>query len=529
MSDEQEFGFGAVGPLPDYPRPEGSITDAEPGEFGFAAEFFLPSAVMLARVEIGGVRVESKLLEFGLERVAGQAVNAINMSFSQTLDTLVALAAGQTLEVWRGWNRQLAYEKIFSGKIERFDLEGGKVSIIAKDNMGALIKREVNHVYDSTVDASAGKISEIFKDIVTTYGGLTADAISVQDSGTTVVLSKFVCNRANVLTQLQKLAAILDWHFYYRADTDKVYFEARGYTNNDTTLTYGANVIQVPKWVNDTSQLVNDIYVSGGEQLVETTESFAGPDTVFTLAASPVSTKVYVNSVLKEGGVAGSSPTADYYVDKEKKTITFAESTSTVEVRYTKTKPIQVHTQDAASISTYGRHTRTFFLLDVRNPADASSRANAILARYKDPFISSALKIRNVQLAGLTVGQAVPVVDVVNGRSGTYTVNRHLIRFPSSYDEIQIGAVQWNEVDYLVSLADRLKSIEEESLRGATLVTETVDAGTNFTLARFSRKVETRLINNTFLFGHPANSVLSGSNLLGDHRSAWSTSEDVTF
>ena len=56
--------------------------------------------------------------------------------------------------------------------IESFNPDGGSVRITTKDKMWDLVRKEFTHTYDSGIDASAGKISEIFKDIVTTYGGL---------------------------------------------------------------------------------------------------------------------------------------------------------------------------------------------------------------------------------------------------------------------------------------------------------------------------------------------------------------------
>lgn len=535
MSDPQELGTPLGISLPPYDVPTYITSQPSGGELATTVEIVLPSATMLTKVEIGGDRCDAKLLSYTLERVAGRAIHAVDLMFSQTVDTLANVAAGKTLNIWRRWNPMKDWDKIFSGQVEHFELEGARTRVQGRDKMAQLIRREVNHVYDNTVDASAGKISEIFKDIVVTYGGLTADATSVQDSGTTTILQKFVCNRANVFAQLQKLADILDWQFYYRADTDKIYFEPRGYTNNSSTLTLGANLIQVPAWAHDTNQLVNDVYVAGGEQLVETTEFFngTGSATVFTIAASPVSTKVYISSVLKEGGISGSSATADYYVDKEKKTITFvsapAVGTNNVEVRYSKMSPVIVHTQDQASIDSYGRHTRTFTNSGLRNAADASAWANVLLSRYKDPFVSANLRLRNTQVAGLIVGQKVRVTDSINGKNDLYTINRHVIRYPSVYDEMQVGALQWNELEYLASLAGRVKSLEEESLRGATIVTDTASAGANFSNARYRRVVQTRTIGNTFILDHPDNSILDGSKILGDDYTTWVTSEDVTF
>ena len=260
------------------------------------------------------------------------------------------------------------------------------------------MRKEVTHTYDSNIDASAGKISEIFKDLVTTYGGLTADALSIQDSGTTIIYDKFVCNHSDIFDRCKALATVLDWQMYYRADTDKVYFEPKGFTSNSMILTIGDNVYELPKWTFDMTEMCNDLTVVGAYQEIETTESgrigttsgYATDGVLLTF--EPISVKVYADAsnpptTLKTGGLPDSSTGYYYYVDKPNKKVLPATGTSFTsgdyfEIRYSHAVPIPVHMTNDASIALYGQFKKTQTFKDIRSVGDAEQRGTNWLLLY---------------------------------------------------------------------------------------------------------------------------------------------------
>ena len=216
-------------------------------------------------------------------------------------------------------------------------------------------------------------------------GGLNADATTIQSSGTTYVLDKFICNHADIFERCKALAVALDWQFYYRPDTDKVYFEPKGYTTNPNTLTVGSNVIKVPKWTYDNTEMANDLTVVGAYQLVETTESGQiGVTAGYTTASVqldhlPESVKVYADAgdpptTLLTGGVIGSTASYDYSVDKNKMQLlpyTAFVTNDYVEVRYSFKRPTPIHCFSQISIDTYGQFKKTITFEDIRTVADA--------------------------------------------------------------------------------------------------------------------------------------------------------------
>jgi hypothetical protein len=154
-------------------------------------------------VEIDGVDVTNYVRQWLYERTTGDAIGSLKVALNKTVSNVVTMANVQTIEVWR-WNEHTSeLDKIFSGYIENIDNASAQVYLTCKDKLWMLVRSEVVYSYDYDIDASAGKISEIFKDLVTTFGGLTADATSVQDSGTELIIKKFVFSIWRLMDPIQ--------------------------------------------------------------------------------------------------------------------------------------------------------------------------------------------------------------------------------------------------------------------------------------------------------------------------------------
>lgn len=493
---------------------------------------------MLTRVDINGITVTSKLVNWVYERTFGDLLPEISLKFVKSINDLVTVTNGMTLEVWRGW-ASATEEKIFSGYIEKYEPDGGVIDVTGIDKLWDLVRKEVTHVYDSGVDASAGVISEIFLDLVTTYGGLTADATTIQDSGTTVILSKFVCNHTDIFERCKKLAEILDWQFYYRADTDKVYFEPKGFTSNATILTVGSNIISIPKWQNDITEMVNDVTITGAFQEVETTETgqigvTSGYTTTgITLSFEPLSVKVYADAAnppttLKVGGVPDSTATFDYYVDKNQKKILPKSGTTFTtnhyfEIRYSLAAPIPINAYNQISKDTYGEFKKTITLKDIRSVADAEQRATTFLEKYSQPFVYTTLRVKNVSTYNLKVGQRIQVIDNVStpNVSSNLVINKIRIRYPTDFDELDVGDKYWRLADFQSTVMEKLKRIEEDEFENPGIVNDLVSIPNNITspiiLKNRYNKVTTQTASgvNLFILGNASYGVL-GTNKLGD-------------
>jgi hypothetical protein len=462
---------------------------------------------MLIQVKINSTDVSSAVVNMQYERTYGDLTNEITLDFAYTLNLLVTPTPGMTLEVWRGW-AVATEEKIFWGYIEKTEAASGKIVITGVDKSWDLVRKSVNHTYDSIAEAGsfAGKISSIFNDLVVTYAGLSTTytggaSDTIQDTGTEFVMQKFKCSHVDIMERCQALAQIMNWQFYYRADTDKVYFEPKGNLVNSTILTVGGNVISVPSWKYDITQMCNDLYVVGSTQEVETTKGQVTADssppttttgkigttsgfatTSISLDFTPISVKVYGDAsapptTLKTGGVQGSTSTYDYYVDQPQMIIyphtTFANN-AYYQVQYTYSRPATVHISNAASIAAYGTFSQTQTFTDIITIQDAESRGINYLNQYSQPFIYSTLKVKNVSTSGLAVGQNIQVVDNVSipNVNEIVLINKIRIRWPSDFDEIDVGEKYWQMADWQAQILNKIKREQEYELASQEIVNE---------------------------------------------------------
>ena len=448
-----------------------------PLEFEGFAEVIYPIATT---VKIDGVNVTDYLRSWNVERTIGDAIGTAKLEFAWKVADLHEVTANDAIEIWR-WNASTEVEdKIFSGYVESLEDYAGLITVNAKDKAWMLVRQEVTYSYDYDVDPSAGVISEIFKDLVETWGGLTA---TVQASGGAYILKKFVCNHATIYERCKRLADAMGWQFYYDVSDDSIHFEPYGFVTSTATLTVGDNVVKTPKWQReDITEMANQITAIGYSQNVETTEYFSGDASTheFKVGYPPLSTKVYLfetpDWVLKIGAVEGYVGVYDYEVDAIKKEIIFVTPppnlVDNVQIAYTYAIPTATQLTDPTSRGVNGPFDRTLFLTDVQRQDDAENRAYNELQKYKEAFINAELSVvqSTVGEFDLEVGQVVPVVDGINDITDDFVVNRISFSYPSKYDSVYVGNKEWRLAEWQSTVDERIHNLEEAASETSTLL-----------------------------------------------------------
>jgi len=319
----------------------------------------------------------------------------------------------------------------------------------------------------------------------------------VHDSGTTITLNKFDCHDADPFERCRKLADTLNWCFFYKADTDLVYFQEKNFTTNSNSITIGGssnNVMQIPQWEYDRSELINILKVEGIEQQVEYSQTFEGygSTTTFNLDYEPSTIAVYYNVDVnfsttaptfedrQLGNVEGGLTEADFTVDKKTKTITFAvapdapTTSNNILVIYSYSIPAQTTIRDQTSIDTYGNYSKKITFTDITEVDDITARATNILEKYKEPFKSATVK--RVWKASLdySPGQLVNVTDNLNipNVDNTFFIVKVTQNYPDSTVELEVGDKQWKTDELLSDLVERMKQGEENDV-GSTQSTDT--------------------------------------------------------
>jgi len=323
------------------------------------------------------------------------------------------------------------------------------------------------------------------------------------DSGSAIVLGQFPCKNADPMDKIKRLAESLDYQCFYRAQTGKVYFQPKGAANNLSTIFVGgsnSNVVEVPKWKFDMTEMANEITVKGANTQVETQEAFdgTGAQLSFTLLRSPASAKVTVGGTLKEGGGfdADGLVLKDYAIDKDGKKIVFAiapaSGTGNVVVDYTYVIPVPVQDRNDSSVALYGLSQREFVYTDITNVADAQARVTNLLAKYSTPFIYSQIKVKGSAIIDLDVGQTIEVVDSINNVTRNTVINRHVIVYPSKYDELYLGDKEWRTAEWGANVEAKIKALQDELIRDGDYTTALRSGGSVVRLRPKYLKVEVR-------------------------------------
>ncbi len=505
-------------------------------------------------VKLGGTDVTSYLQNAERVSTYGDAITTYSFEFTKNVNDAVAISNALTVEVWLDSSTPPT-TKVFDGFIDLFKPEKGMIEIIAKDQLAVLINRQVQHYYNSGVNGDAsypdGKLSNIFADLVVTHGTLSCISfgigLTVQDSGTETVQTEFPCRNADIFERCKKLADTLNWVFYYKASDGEVYFEPKNYTTNANTLTVGIEIVELPTWEYDRSEMINDLRLEGAQQLVTGTQIFSGnaSETVFTLSNIPVVTSVYYSaaknynttaklaSEIQEGVIKGAGG-GIYELDTAANTITFtafvpANSANNILAEVSYYAPIPIHMDNTPSKQIYGTYAKTITLTDVLNLPDAWNRANIILEKYRVPFISAKLKVKWENDLDLVLGQAIHIVDSINEPNvdQNFTIYKITDLYPQSLVEIEIGDKQFTIEEYQANIIERVKRLEEGLIGTTTDFSEIVQTEIPIAATLSSTNVLIQSINDSFVLGHPDNAILGmGGTPLGNRVS---TLSDMTY
>lgn len=435
------------------------------------------------------------LINYEFDKDVENEVGEIAITCPQTVNDLISLSVGKTVIISRGETTSTD-EIIFEGSVSNIKPRAGIVEITARSKMWDLVRKNVNKVYDAATDLTAGVNSAIVEDLIETYGNLDCTVVAT-GSGEGQTINQFKCINTDIFERVQALKKAANYQLREEFDpTHVIHYEPRGYTDSGKTITVGTEIIGIPEWDYDTSQMINNLRVDGATILTElrlpddtslvgqigTTSGFA--TTGITLPNTPEIVKLYLDAsnppttLLLGGGFDGTTNN-DYYVDKENKKVVPVSSFTNAHyaiVEYTWAAPAPIRMRNQTSIDANGEFEKQLTFSDISSIADAESRAIEILARFSQPFLIGKLLIKNTEALGLKVGDLVTVVD---NRSKP-NVNREMvithqkIKYPGDIQEITVGDSPLKLQNWNAQTEDRIKRLEEELIRNQDLVVELI-------------------------------------------------------
>jgi hypothetical protein len=492
------------------------------------------TSTLIYKFELDGVDVVDYVLadsKIELNR-SGESGNTAEILLAPTVTAVKTPSVGQEIIISRGTVTSTDNYK-FRGEVKQisYDQESNHYVLKCKDKMQQFKHSLFTKSYDINIDAEAGEVSAIFKDIVEDYG-FTA---SVVDSGTgssDITIEKFISNRKDRLNRLNTLAKILNWFFYYDYDNDYVRFEPKGYVSYGTDLIVGTNVFNIPKWDEDLESVRNKLYVEGASELDTRQENEIGDGTTstFNFTYTPVSTNLTVDGNLMKQGVAGGSETYDYTIDQDNKTYTFETASipalgEAIIMTYTAKVPRTVTGKSQESIDLYGLTQEDSFKFDdIQTVEDATTRLSQLLELLAFAPLSTNIFTDEYNIKP---GMKVTFSDANNSAyDGEYVVYGVTINYPDPFDVVKIGSEQFNVQDLFNTINERLNSLEGKDSSLGELLRHLIELTATKYLKPKSYRLRKRSIGTAWIVGHPVNGIVGAT--VGSAGS-WSTEQEVNY
>jgi hypothetical protein len=345
---------------------------------------------------------------------------------------------------------------------------------IVQDRTIGMVKSAT--VYDHGVQGLFRNANQIFTDvspesIFETVSNDFTDLTFVTTISSGIIIPNYDAISKNIWDVWTEMSELLLGNF--RVDKNKnIFLELEGEDASSKAIS-SSNWVLKGSWKEDKTNLVNSLKVEADDIIQETTESFAGPGTTFTLSQIPIDIKVTVGGTLKTAYVEGSS-IGDYMVKKNQKQVIFDVSSSTLVVNYTYRIPINPRRRDAASISMYGQADKVIRVPYIVTRNEARNFADFIVSRFKNPLISGVWINRLLtdydNFEGFVPNQVIPVNDTIYGVNKNLIIRKVVRNYPGSL-EITVGDPDNDIFFYQKEVEKRIKQLENKS-ENTTIINE---------------------------------------------------------
>jgi hypothetical protein len=448
-----------------------------------------------------------------------QAIDCCSVTLSPSVSDVISITAGMVIEITRGMVTSTD-ENVFTGQITQYAPQADKVVLTCKGPLYDAIKNSDVKSWDKDIDTEAGVGSEIFKTLCDNSDLLYTNS-SIISTGTDDAdkIVKFIQNDEDDFQKMNELAEYYNYMISYDYTSGLVNFKPKGYYEYPSTLTVGTDIQNQIKWKENMEQMVNSLKIDGATVYDKRIQTFAGPDTTFTLTYTPEDTEVRkdsttTNTIQKRGqkGVGTLGTNFDYYVDVEQKKIVFSGATSNVWVNYGAQVPMPVALKNQTSIDTYGGprgvpHFKKFTFTDIKDINDAIDRGMAILNKYSVPFIEA----QDVQINDTTIqsfgnikpGYLVTIVDPFKNRTDNVFVKTVTKAYPHLGDRINVGDEIWKTEDWQATQMKKINQLLSDLSKNQDILTQIINLDRDVT---YQRRYSVLQINN-----------IAGETLVWDH------------
>ena len=414
---------------------------------------------------INDIDVSNYLLNFKITINSDKPIDIATMLFREDIKDFIELKIGDNILIKRGESNGV---NVFDGFITNINLKRGTYDIEVANKLWLTVYKRITKIYDKSTDPFQGRIDLIFIDLCQT-AGLNADNTSVQSTGD-FILSRLTCNNQPIFEVIEQLRKTMNWCFYHNPIDDKIYFEPVGFRGSEIVLTMGDNIINVPSWDYDCSQLGNVITIQSNDILVQDSLLFSGNDLnkEFNLTYAPRSIEVfypYVDEGDKTRLTGGRLETSgvDYEIDVEKKVIKFATTpaagSDNVQVVMSRLSPAIITVRDSDSIKKYNKEfERIIKIQNIITQTDLENAAKQYLLLFKNEF--KRVTILVLGTINIQRGYFYRIIDAYNSQDEYLAVTSMTLNWPNAIDEVILGDKEWRYSMAVIEIRQRLNALE---------------------------------------------------------------------
>jgi hypothetical protein len=324
-----------------------------------------------------------------------------------------------------------------------------------------------------------GDVYKIFSDICH-HCGLNTSRNHVDEILYKIPL--LVADNVACYEKMSEIAKIFDWDLYYDSVDDMVCLkDPELYPLHPTTLKIGENITSLPNYSEDIYQTINEVEMQGVTTYSTYEQTFdhavVGSISELRLVDSDGKSMGPIGDyiqVVKEGVVV--SP-VEYDVNKDDAIITLhvpIPSGQTVIVNFTVPEMINIVVNDKESMIDKTKRKLTVPIRDVLTMDDAISRGLAILEYGRKSFQRMTHDVINAY--NLSCRYKVNYID--NFMEVMFTsihVQNIKWTFPSPQDRISIGDISFNFERFMITVEERIKTLERKYKEGIVLTENIYD------------------------------------------------------
>ncbi len=217
----------------------------------------------------------------------------------------------------------------------------------------------------------------------------------------------------------------------------------------------------------DDAEVVNCLLIIGENKRFTTSCTFCGDGTttVFTLAQSPVTARVFSPAAC----CTELTPEEDYEVNTATKTLTFDACMipgmcTTALIEYEFEQPLNIRGENSASIADIGIKAKRLVLPWITTRTDGTRFITAYLENFKDVKFRTTATIPGLS-NGIGENDVVTFTNKVKGVEGSFIIKSLTWRYPEATTTLELGEFNFQMLEFAKQITEKIHDLESAVVR----------------------------------------------------------------